>query len=75
MIRSQIRANADTLEEFSAGHFAFHPFTLLGGVPEAIRVFGGEAALDSLLESLNAAVFKTKESGGPGPAGSHALAP
>lgn len=55
---SQLRANADTLDEFTAGHLAFHPFTLMGGLPEAIRVFGGEESLDSLLESLNAAVFR-----------------
>src|SRR5262249_24234937 len=73
MIGNQIRANADDLDEFTAGHFAFHPFTLLGGVPEAIRVFGGESALDLRLEALNAAVFKGGEPGaapaaGPPPA-------
>jgi type I restriction enzyme R subunit len=57
MVGSQLRANADSWDEFTAGHFAFHPFTLLGGVPEAIRIFGGEDQLDSLLESLNAEVF------------------
>lgn len=57
MVGSQLRANADSWDEFTAGHFAFHPFTLLGGVPEAVRIFGGEDQLDSLLESLNAEVF------------------
>ncbi len=61
MIGSQLRANADGWDEFTAGHFAFHPFTLLGGVPEAIRVFGGEGQLESLLESLNAGVFGNDE--------------
>jgi type I restriction enzyme R subunit len=57
VIGSQLRANADTLDEFTAEHFAFHPFSLMGGVREAQRIFGGEAPLDQLLHSLNAAVF------------------
>lgn len=57
MVGSQLRANAGSWDEFTAGHFAFHPFTLLGGVPESVRVFGGEDQLNSLLESLNANVF------------------
>ena len=64
VIGSQIRANADTLDELTAGHFAFHPFTLMGGVREAQRIFGGEAPLDRLLNSLNAAVFGGEESTG-----------
>jgi type I restriction enzyme R subunit len=56
-IGSQIRANAGSWDEFSAGHLAFHPFTLMGGLPQATRVFGGDDALDDLLERLNAAVF------------------
>lgn len=64
VIGSQIRANADTLEEFTAGHFAFHPFTLMGGVREAQRIFGGEAPLDQLLTSLNTAVFRGEEPSG-----------
>ena len=56
-IGSQLRANADAWDEFTAGHFAFPPFTLMGGLPEALRVFGGDEPLDDLLASLNAAVF------------------
>ena len=56
-VGSQLRANADTWDEFTAGHFAFAPFTLMGGMPEALRIFGGTEALDDLLESLSAAVF------------------
>ena len=56
-VGSQLRANADTWDEFTAGHFAFPPFTLMGGMPEALRVFGGSGPLDDLLESLSAAVF------------------
>jgi type I restriction enzyme R subunit len=63
LVGSQLRANADTAEEFTAGHFAFHPFTLMGGLPEAIRVFGGEESLDTMLESLNADVFRRPDPG------------
>lgn len=61
MIGSHLRADADTVDEFSQAHFAFHPFSQLGGLPQAIRVFGGEERLDKLLEGLNAAVFATPE--------------
>ena len=40
-VGSQLRANADSWDEFTAGHFAFPPFTLMGGMREALRVFGG----------------------------------
>ena len=56
-IGNQLRANADAWDEFSAGHFAFPPFTLMGGYPEAVRVFGGEDRLYALLVGLNEAVF------------------
>ena len=60
VIGQQLRANADTWDEFSAGHFAFHPFTLMGGYPEAVRVFGGEDRLYGFLIGLNDAVFPKK---------------
>lgn len=63
-IGSQLRANAEAWDGFTPGHFAFAPFTLMGGLPEALRVFGGDERLDELLESLNAAVF---QDGGEGP--------
>lgn len=56
-VGSQLRANADAWDAFSTGHFAFAPFTLMGGMSEAARVFGGAKPLDELLDSLNAAVF------------------
>jgi type I restriction enzyme R subunit len=62
----QIRANADTWTEFTLGHFAFAPFSLMGGVQQALRVFGGEAALGNLLTSLTAAVFRGGRAGPPG---------
>lgn len=62
-IASQLRANAEGWSEFTAGHFAFPPFTLMGGLPEALRVFGGEDKLDALLDGLNEAVFPPAEDG------------
>ncbi|MBU9171549.1 DEAD/DEAH box helicase family protein [Burkholderia gladioli] len=56
-VGSQLRANADTWDEFTTGHFAFPPFTLMGGLPEAARIFGGDAKLGALLDGLNTAVY------------------
>jgi type I restriction enzyme R subunit len=63
MVGSQLRANAESWNEFTAGHFSFPPFTLMGGVPEALRVFGGSKPLNDLLDSLSASVFLEPESG------------
>ena len=57
LLGSQIRANADTWTEVSAGNFAFQPFSSMGGSGQAIRVFGGGDALAALVSSLNASVF------------------
>lgn len=57
LVGNQIRANADTWTEVSAGHFAFQPFSSMGGLGQAMRVFGGPDALEATLASLNAAVF------------------
>ncbi|MDY6948895.1 MAG: DEAD/DEAH box helicase family protein [Pseudomonadota bacterium] len=57
IVGQQIRANADAWAEFTADHFAFDPFTQMGGSREARRVFGGEAALDEILASMNVNVF------------------
>ena len=61
-VGSQLRANADSPAEFSADHFAFPPFSLMGGAPEAQRVFEGEAALMQLLADMNQAVFTAPDS-------------
>lgn len=63
MVGSQLRANAESWDDFTDGHFAFPPFTLMGGMPEALRVFGGSKPLDDLLDSLNATVFSDPETG------------
>ena len=57
LVGSQIRANADAWKEISAGNFAFAPFSLMGGVGQALRLFGSEKSLDTTLKSLNAFVF------------------
>jgi type I restriction enzyme, R subunit len=57
LVGSQIRANADTWTELSAGNFAFAPFSLMGGVGQAVRLFGSEKGLETMLSSLNAFVF------------------
>lgn len=67
LIGNQLRANADTMAEFTPGHFAFHPFTLMGGLPQAVRVFGSEARLEALLVGLNEAVFPMEEPEDRGP--------
>ena len=38
-----------------------HPFAVLGGYDQAVRVFGGREALDLVLGSLNVAVFDDNE--------------
>jgi type I restriction enzyme R subunit len=60
-VGSQLRANADVWTEFTSGYFAFPPFTLMGGVPEALRVFGGSDQLDAILASLTTDVLTAQE--------------
>jgi len=57
LVGGQLAANAGSWDEFTIDHFAFPPFTYLGGRPEAVRIFGGEPAVEALLESLNAAIY------------------
>ena len=57
VVGNQLRANADTMIEFSLGHFAFPPFSLSGGVQQAVRVFGSPEALEATLASMNDVVF------------------
>lgn len=57
VVGSQLRANADSWDEFTSGHFAFHPFSAQGGYQNAVRTFGSERHLEDVLESLNAHVF------------------
>jgi type I restriction enzyme R subunit len=61
MIGHQFRANADQYTgpdaEFSLDQFAFHPFSQLGGLAQAVRVFGHQERLVAVLTSLNQHMF------------------
>ncbi len=66
LLGNQIRANADTLDAIIPEHFAYlHTFAQMGGLKEALCIFGGIDKLDALLENLNAAVFKPKVASSP----------
>ncbi len=69
MIESYLKANVMTLDGFRDYDFDEHPFRTLGGYDRALRVFGGEDALERLLASLNAAVFPAPGSDIPASAG------
>jgi type I restriction enzyme R subunit len=61
MIGHQFRANADHYavpdSEFSLDQFAFHPFSQLGGLAQAVRVFGRQERLAEVIGSLNEHMF------------------
>jgi type I restriction enzyme R subunit len=61
MIGHQFRANADHYTgpdaEFSLDQFAFHPFSQLGGLAHAVRVFGRQERLAEVIGSLNEHMF------------------
>ena len=57
VVGSQIRANAETWDEFTSDYFALPIFSSQGGYQNALRVFGGKAQLDEAMESLSANVF------------------
>ncbi len=61
VVGSQIRANAETWDEFTSDHFALPIFSSQGGYQNALRTFGGKAQLDEVMESLNANVFQEEE--------------
>lgn len=74
MIGSQFRANPELYAgpdaEFMVEQFAFHPFQQLGGVAQAVRVFGDQTRLQALLDSLNEHMFAGgDDSSGTGAAG------
>lgn len=58
LVGSAIRANAGSLDGFTADHLdLFHSFVALGGQAAAVRLFGGADELDNTLASLSLAVF------------------
>lgn len=70
MIGNQFRANADHYTgpdaEFSLDQFAFHPFSQLGGLAQAVRVFGRQERLAEVISSLNGQMFGTRDLDGGG---------
>jgi type I restriction enzyme R subunit len=62
MIGSQFKANADNYTgpdaEFIVEQFAFHPFQQLGGMAQAVRVFGSEPRMLAVIDSLNEFMFR-----------------
>ncbi|MFT3757185.1 MAG: DEAD/DEAH box helicase family protein [Pseudoxanthomonas sp.] len=69
LIGNSLRANADTVDDFSTDHLdVFQSFVALGGQASAARLFGGTNALETLLSSLSLAVFSS-DATGPGHTG------
>ena len=58
MIGEQIKANAGTSDRFELHRFVDPPFSYRGGLDRALGVFGGMDKLETLLDDLNANVFK-----------------
>lgn len=69
LIGNTLRANADTVDDFTPDHLdVFQSFVALGGQAAAARLFGGAKALENMLVSLSLAVF-SPEATGPSQAG------
>jgi type I restriction enzyme R subunit len=58
ILGEQIKANAGSLESFELHRFVNPPFSSIGGLDRATRVFGGMDQLEALLADLNSAVFQ-----------------
>ncbi|WP_395642391.1 DEAD/DEAH box helicase family protein [Rudaea sp.] len=66
LIGSALRANADTLDTFTADHLdVYQTFTALGGQARARSVFGGAQRLDAVLDSISLAVFSNDATDSP----------
>ncbi len=62
LVGTTIRANSDTLDDFTPDHLdVFQTFTALGGQARARQAFGGEKALEDVLSSLAFEVFSPSE--------------
>jgi len=57
LVKEQIKANAADLTAFESWRFDRPPLSMNGGYARALAVFGGEAALEDILASMNDAVF------------------
>lgn len=67
MIGSHFRANPDQYSgsdpEFIVEQFAFHPFQQLGGMQQAVRVFGDATRLQAVIDDMNEAIFSPPADG------------
>jgi type I restriction enzyme R subunit len=63
LIKEQIKANAADLTAFESWRFDTPPLSMNGGFERARAVFGGEAALEKILDSMNRAVFGASSAG------------
>ena len=57
MVGEYIKANAETVEEFTLAHFSVQPFQSQGGKNWALSVFGDQRLLENLLADMNEIVF------------------
>lgn len=57
LVKEQIKANSGDMLLFESWRFDVPPLSMNGGFERARAVFGGEAELERMLASLNAAVF------------------
>ena len=64
LIESSLKTEAMNAEGFWEYDLDEHPFDKWGGYDEAVRVFGGETALEEMLASLNVDVFPVPSSAG-----------
>ncbi|TGT53566.1 DEAD/DEAH box helicase [Mesorhizobium sp. M00.F.Ca.ET.170.01.1.1] len=62
IMKEQVKANAETMARFESFRFDMPPFSVIGGYQRAKQVFGGDAALEAVLASLNRAVFDSAPS-------------
>lgn len=64
LMKSSLMAEAMNATGFWEYDLDEHPFDKWGGYDEAVRIFGGEAALEELLASLNIDVFPVERRAG-----------
>jgi type I restriction enzyme R subunit len=59
MVGEYLKANAESTTEFTIAHFSVPPFNNQGGRSWALEIFKDQATLETLLESMNQAVFES----------------
>jgi type I restriction enzyme, R subunit len=66
LVKEQIKANAAELTLFESWRFDAPPLSMNGGFERARAVFGGEAELERILNSMNQGVFGIASRAAPG---------